>query len=60
VHVDADRVAFLREHPDETLLVSLSRDGSELPALPEIVRGEQLLAVGEGVAPRARIWEVRV
>ncbi|RNL66287.1 glycoside hydrolase family 13 protein [Nocardioides marmoriginsengisoli] len=61
VHVDADRVAFLREHPDETLLISLSRDGSELPELPEIERGEPLLVVGEGgVAPRARIWEVRV
>jgi alpha-glucosidase len=59
VHVDADRVAFLREHADETLLISLSRDGSELPGLDEIVRGEELLAVGEGgVAPRARIWTV--
>lgn len=39
-HVDADTLAFLREHPDETLLVIAQREPGERPDLPT---GEVLL-----------------
>ncbi len=59
VHVEADQVAFLREHQDETLLVSLSRNGAERSELDGLSRGAELFAVGEsGIAPRARVWLV--
>jgi alpha-glucosidase len=60
VHVGADEVAFLREHPDETLLVVATRTGATEPDLPGIDRGERLLQVGDsGRSPRATLWSVR-
>jgi alpha-glucosidase len=58
VYVGADQVAFLREHLDQTLLVALSRNGSELVDLPGVVTGELLFSVGDGIAPRASVWAV--
>lgn len=62
-HVSADSVAFLREHPDGSVLVCVSRDGSR-PLDPGEVPldgpglDELLFSVGEGDEPRATIWSV--
>jgi alpha-glucosidase len=59
VHAGADEVAFLREHPDETLLVVATRTGVTEPELPGITRGERLIQVGDsGRSPRATVWKV--
>ncbi|MFL6060115.1 MAG: glycoside hydrolase family 13 protein [Marmoricola sp.] len=58
VHVGAEQVGYVREHPDGTLLVLLSRDGSALPEIPGLARGELVLTLGEGVAPKAEVWTV--
>jgi len=58
VHVGAEKIGYLREHPDETLLVLLSRDGSSLPEVDGVARAELLLTLGEGVAPKAQVWSV--
>ncbi|MCZ4498980.1 MAG: malZ [Marmoricola sp.] len=57
VHVGDDEVAFLREHPDGTLLVHVSRTGSEEADLSGIERAEQILRIGgSGPAPHATVW----
>jgi alpha-glucosidase len=58
VQVEADQVAYLREHPEGTVLVQLARDGSAPAELPGLRRGRQLFTIGEGVAPKAQVWEV--
>jgi alpha-glucosidase len=59
VHVGADEVAFLREHPDETLLVQVRRTAGDFSAIPGVEIGEHLYGVGEsGPTPRAAIWRV--
>jgi len=61
VRIGTDDLAFLREHPRETLLVSLTRDGAPEAELPGVVRRERLYSVGEsGRSPRATIWSVEV
>ncbi|MBO9521749.1 MAG: glycoside hydrolase family 13 protein [Nocardioidaceae bacterium] len=59
VRIGHDDIAFLREHPRETLLVSVTRDGvtGELPGVTYV---EQLYGVGNGRGPRASIWRVEL
>ncbi len=59
-HVDADSVAYLREHPDGSVLVCVSRDGPRPldPAALPLDLGDRLLAVGDDNGPRATIWRV--
>ena len=60
VHVGADEIAFLREHPQGTLLVTATRTGATEPELDGIDLGERLLRVGDsGRCPRAAVWRVR-
>ncbi len=61
--VSADSVAFLREHPDGSVLVCVSRDGADVlepedVPLGHLRLGEQLFSVGAGDEPCARIWTV--
>ncbi len=58
--VEADSVAYLREHPDGSVLVCVSRDGrSPLdPTTLSVDLGTQLLAVGADGGPQATIWQV--
>jgi len=59
VHVGPDDVAFLREHPEGTVLVTATRNGTPDAELPGITRGERLIQVGDGGrSPRASIWVV--
>ncbi|HEY0903127.1 MAG TPA: glycoside hydrolase family 13 protein [Marmoricola sp.] len=55
VRVGADDVGFLREHPDETLLVTVARTGdATLPTPgPEV---DEVLTVGSPEGPHARVW----
>jgi len=57
VRIAADEIAYLREHPDETLLVTVSRTGAPTPDLPGLENRQTLLAVGNaaGAGPRATV-----
>lgn len=61
-HVGTDSVAYLREHPDGSVLVCVSRDGAD-PLDPRDVPlgglrlGDELLTVGDD-GPRASVWTV--
>ncbi len=62
--VDTDSVAYLREHPDGSVLVCVSRDGSrplDVTRVPlgSLRLGEQLFSVGGDTEPRAAVWTVR-
>jgi len=62
-HVSTDSVAFLREHPDGSVLVCVSRAGANLldphdVPLGELALGRQLFSVGAADEPRATIWTV--
>jgi alpha-glucosidase len=60
VRVGTDDVAFLREHPDETLLVAVARNDTAVPELPGLDDRVTLLAIGDpGLGgPRAMVWQV--
>jgi alpha-glucosidase len=60
VRIGSDDIAFLREHPDETLLVTVARTATVEPELPGLGDRTSLLAVGDpGVGgPRAAVWAV--
>lgn len=58
-HIGADSIAFLREHPLETLLITVTRDHSPEPEIPGLAIGARLLGVGDAAGPRASIWRVR-
>ena len=61
VHVGTDDVAYLREHPLETLLVRVTRDGTPEAELPGVQLVEKLYTVGlSGRSPRATVWRVRL
>ncbi len=61
VHIGANDVAFLREHPLETLLVTVTRDGTPEAELPGVELHAKLYTVGQsGRSPRATVWRVRV
>ncbi len=57
--VEDDTVGFLREHPEETLLVLATRDGTPPePVLPGVRLEERLLRVGPETGPSATVWRV--
>lgn len=57
VHVGTHVLGFLREHPAETLLVLLSRDGTPEPELPELGARHRIASVGEpGRSPRGQVF----
>jgi alpha-glucosidase len=59
VHAGSDAVAYLREHPDGTVLVTATRNGTAEAELPGITRGERLIQVGDsGRSPRAAVWKL--
>ncbi len=59
VRIGPDDIGFLREHPRETLLVTVNRTGVPDVDLPGIVRKQQLYSVGDaGRAPKASVWRV--
>ena len=60
VRIGADDVAFLREHADESVLVTVARTSVDEPELPGLGDRHLLLAVGDlGVGgPHATIWRV--
>ena len=58
VRIGADDIAFVREHPDESVLVTVARTDVDVPALPSLDTGVTLLTVGEPTGPRATIWQV--
>ncbi len=61
VRIGTDEIAYLREHPDETLLVAVSRTGPATAGmldLPELAGAELVLSIGEEPAPTARVWQV--
>ncbi len=56
--VGDDTVGFLREHPEETLLVLATRGGTPPePSLSGVRLGERLLQVGDA-GPSATVWRV--
>ena len=60
VRIGADDVGFLREHPDETVLVTVSRTGTDLPQLPGLDDRVALLTIGDPGRdrPKATVWQV--
>jgi alpha-glucosidase len=59
VRIGTDDIAYLREHPAETLLIRLARTGDAAPELPGLVRTERLFAVGDAEqGARAEVWRV--
>ncbi|MCX6396596.1 MAG: glycoside hydrolase family 13 protein [Propionibacteriales bacterium] len=59
VHVAEDEVAYLREHPRETLLVQVRRTAGAFTDLPGLPKGEHLFGLGEaGPVPKASVWKV--
>jgi alpha-glucosidase len=60
LRVAEDDLAYLREHPDGTVLVTVARAGVPDAELPGLVRGEPLYRVGDPSGPRAAITRVTV
>jgi alpha-glucosidase len=60
VRIGVDDVTFLREHPDESVLVRVARASVDEPDLPGLQDRHILLAVGDpGVGgPHATVWRV--
>ncbi|RZI91700.1 MAG: glycoside hydrolase family 13 protein [Microbacterium sp.] len=58
-HVAPDEVAYLREHPDETLLVQVRRTAGDFTDLGLTAGAEHLFGLGEaGPTPRAAVWRL--
>lgn len=60
VRIGPDDLAFLREHPEETVLVTVARTDAATPDLPGLDDRTSLLSVGDpGLGgPRAMVWRV--
>ncbi|HET6166368.1 MAG TPA: glycoside hydrolase family 13 protein [Marmoricola sp.] len=60
VRIAADDIAFLREHPDGTVLVTVARTATVEPDLPGLGPRTSLLSVGDpGLGgPGATVWQI--
>jgi alpha-glucosidase len=60
VRIGADDIGFLREHPSESLLVTVSRSGAPEPDLPGLEDRVSLLSVGDPGpdGPWATVWQI--
>ncbi|MCW2784406.1 MAG: malZ [Marmoricola sp.] len=58
LRIAADDIAFLREHPDGTVLVTVARTRTEPVDLPGLTPTDLLFGVGDASGPHARIWRI--